>query len=87
VVVTATTGAYTPGNIAIRAGLSTTLVVRAHNAEGCVRAFVIPSLGKQWILPVNGDTSIDLGTPRAGTLRYSCGMGMYTGKLTISEQP
>ncbi|MGJ3227271.1 sulfite exporter TauE/SafE family protein [Micromonospora aurantiaca (nom. illeg.)] len=63
VVITATTGAYAPGNIAVRAGVPTTLVVRAHNAEGCVRAFVIPSMGEQWILPVNGDTSIDLGTP------------------------
>lgn len=87
VVVTATTGGYAPGNIAVRAGLPTTLVVRARHAEGCVRSFVIPSIGKQWILPVNGDTSIDLGTSRAGVLRYSCGMGMYTGMLTITEQP
>jgi sulfite exporter TauE/SafE len=83
VVVTARTGAYTPANLRVQAGLPTTFIVRAARAQGCVRSFVIPSLGRQWTLPVNGDTRIDLGTLQPGTLHYSCGMGMYTGKLTI----
>jgi hypothetical protein len=37
----------------------------------------------QRILPVNGDTVIDLGVLTPGRLDYSCGMGMYTGRLTI----
>lgn len=84
VVVTAVTGEYRPGNIAVRAGVPTRLVVRAQDAQGCVRAFVIPSLGRQWILPADGDTAIDLGVLKPGRLDYSCGMGMYTGRLTIS---
>ncbi len=85
VVVTARTGEYTPGNIAVRAGLPTTLVVRSDNVQGCVRSFVIPSLGRQWVLPVNGDTPIDLGVLQAGRLDYTCGMGMYTGQLTVGR--
>jgi sulfite exporter TauE/SafE len=83
VIVTAKTGAYSPANLEVRAGLPTTLVVRAKKANGCVRAFVLPSRNKQVILPVNGDTAIDLGTLKPGRLDYSCGMGMYTGTLTI----
>jgi len=81
VIVTARTGSYSPANLQVAAGLPTTLIVRSVNAQGCVRAFVLRD--KQYILPVHGDTSIDLGTLQPGRLDYSCGMGMYTGTLTI----
>ena len=55
--------------------------MRSHDATGCIRAFVIRD--KQYILPENGDTRIDLGVLQPGTLDYACGMGMYTGQLTI----
>jgi hypothetical protein len=85
VIVTATEGAYTPGNLEA-AGVPTTLVVRSEKARGCVRAFVIPRLGVEQILPVDGDTLIDLGVLEPGRLPYSCGMGMYTGRLTVTEK-
>ncbi len=84
VTVTATSGGYQPNNIRVRSGVPTRLVVRSRDAQGCVRAFVIPETGGQWVLPVNGDTTIDLGVLRPGRLNYSCGMGMYTGRLTVS---
>jgi sulfite exporter TauE/SafE len=83
VIITATEGAYRPGNLEVPAGLPTTLIVRSAKAQGCVRSFVIPSLGVEEILPVNGDTRIDLGVLKPGRLSYACGMGMYTGRLTI----
>ena len=86
VIITATEGAYRPGSLEVLAGLPTTLIVRSAKAQGCVRAFVIPSLGVEEILPVNGDTRIDLGVLKPGRLAYACGMGMYTGRLTIVEK-
>jgi sulfite exporter TauE/SafE len=86
VIVSAVTGAYTPANLDVAAGLPTTLIVRSDKAQGCVRSFVIPSLNVEKILPVNGDTRIDLGVLKPGRLAYSCGMGMYTGRLTVTEQ-
>jgi plastocyanin domain-containing protein len=83
-VVTAGSGSYRPGNVAVKSGVPTTLIVRASGAQGCIRAFVIPSLGKQWTLPVNGDTTIDLGVLQPGKLGFTCAMGMYTGQLTIT---
>jgi hypothetical protein len=56
--------------------------VRSDGAAGCIRAFVIGDT--QTVLPESGDTRIDLGTPTAGTLRYACGMGMYTGAITVT---
>jgi sulfite exporter TauE/SafE len=82
VIVTAETGSYSPANIQVKAGVDTTLIVRSNDANGCVRSFVMRD--KQWVLPVNGDTKIELGKLEPGRLRYSCGMGMYTGSLTIA---
>ncbi|WP_436499673.1 urease accessory protein UreH domain-containing protein [Actinokineospora sp. HUAS TT18] len=80
----ATTGSYRPPNVAARAGVPTTLLVRSQNAQGCVRALVVPSLGIEKTLPVRGETRIDLGVLDAGTLEYSCAMGMYTGVITVA---
>jgi uncharacterized protein len=83
VIVTAVTGAYEPGDIQVHAGTPTRLIVRSDDATGCVRAFLIPSRRLERILPVNGDTVIDLGALQPGRLDYTCGMGMYTGRLTV----
>lgn len=86
VIVTATESGYRPGNLQVTAGLPTVLIVRSQRAQGCVRSFVIPSFGVEQILPVDGDTRIDLGVLKPGRLRYACGMGMYTGHLTMTEK-
>jgi sulfite exporter TauE/SafE len=80
-VMTARTGDYSPGNIQVIAGVPTTLLVRSENVTGCVRSLIVQ--GRQYILPENGETPIDLGVLKPGELRYRCGMGMYTGKLTV----
>jgi sulfite exporter TauE/SafE len=82
-VLTASPGSYSPANIALKAGVPTTLVVRSQGNDGCTRAFVIN--GQQQVLPVDGDTPIDLGVLKPGTVRYRCAMGMYSGLLTITE--
>lgn len=83
VMITATTGSYSPANVQVRAGIPTTLVIHSDDAQGCIRSFVIAAHNEQRILPSTGDTRIDLGVLRPGQLDYSCGMGMYTGTITI----
>ncbi|MEV6521093.1 sulfite exporter TauE/SafE family protein [Longispora sp. NPDC051575] len=84
-VLTVLTGGYSPADLAVRPGVPTTLVVRAVRATGCVRAFVLGD--REYALPENGDTRIRLGVLRPGTVRFRCGMGMYTGRLTVGEPP
>lgn len=84
VVITARTGEYTPDAIQVQAGIPTTLIVRSDDARGCVRSFLIPSREVEEILPTSGETRIELGVLAPGTLRYSCGMGMYTGTITAA---
>lgn len=81
VVITARTGSYSPENVQAKSGVPTTLVVKSDGAQGCVRSFVIRD--EQKVLPVKGETRIDLGVLEPGRLDYACGMGMYTGVITV----
>ncbi|OHV73010.1 sulfite exporter TauE/SafE family protein [Pseudofrankia sp. BMG5.36] len=81
--ITADADSYSPGNVQAQAGVPTTLVVHSDNVQGCIRSFVIPDRDIEEILPVEGDTAIDLGVLEPGQLRYTCAMGMYTGVVTV----
>lgn len=83
VVITARAGAYSPANVQVRAGLPTTLIVESDSAQGCVRSLIIPDRGIDTVLPVTGQTPVDLGVLAPGRIDYSCGMGMYTGTITV----
>ncbi|TWS24479.1 hypothetical protein FK268_11025 [Tsukamurella sputi] len=83
VVITASSAGYSPKNVQIKAGIPTILILRASRDAGCTRTFTIPSRGEEKTLPATGDTRLDLGALTPGTLPYVCGMGMYTGTLTI----
>ncbi|MBV7700694.1 sulfite exporter TauE/SafE family protein [Streptomyces sp. TRM70350] len=74
---------YVPTQFTAKAGVPTTLVLHGKDSGGCARAFTIPELGVQEIVKRNGDTKVDLGTRKPGTLRFSCAMGMQTGAITF----
>ncbi|MFD7260432.1 sulfite exporter TauE/SafE family protein [Streptomyces sp. NPDC059874] len=81
IAVQARTNSYAPTDITAVAGVPTKLVVATRGTNGCVRSFVVPDRGVQEILPVTGETVIDLGTPKPGVLAFTCGMGMYGGEI------
>ncbi|WP_405827962.1 sulfite exporter TauE/SafE family protein [Streptomyces sp. NBC_00105] len=85
ITVQARTNSYTPTNITAAAGVPTKLVVATRGTNGCVRSFVVPDRGIQEILPVTGETVIDLGTPKPGVLAFTCGMGMYGGEIRFQQ--
>ncbi|MEU0721793.1 sulfite exporter TauE/SafE family protein [Streptomyces lavendulocolor] len=76
---------YVPTQFTAKAGVPTTLVLHGKDSGGCARAFTIPELGVQEIVKRNGDTKIDLGTRKPGTLRFSCAMGMQTGSISFQK--
>lgn len=83
IVIQASARAYSPNAITASPG-PIQLVVRSVGANGCIRSFTIPSLGINEILPSDGETAISLGTLPAGRYPFSCGMGMYTGTITVT---
>jgi uncharacterized protein len=76
---------YVPTQFTAKAGVPTTLVLHGKDSGGCARAFTIPELGVQEIVKRDGDTTVDLGTRKPGTLRFSCAMGMQTGTIDFQE--
>ncbi|MFD7446450.1 sulfite exporter TauE/SafE family protein [Streptomyces sp. NPDC059909] len=76
---------YVPTQFTAKAGVPTTLVLHGKDSGGCARAFTIPELGVQEIVKRDGDTTIDLGMRKPGTLRFSCAMGMQTGTIDFKK--
>ncbi len=72
---------YSPAVVRVKAGVPTEVTFRTDGVRGCTRSVVIPSLkiGRQF--PATGDTTIALGRLAPGKLRYTCGMGMYSGTI------
>lgn len=76
---------YVPTQFTAKAGVPTTLVLRGKDSGGCARAFTIPELGVQELVKRDGDTKVDLGTRKPGTLLFSCAMGMQTGTIDFKK--
>lgn len=74
-------GSYEPRVSKAKAGQPVTLALVTNETYGCTSAFVIPALGVQRILPETGTTLIELPAQPKGTLRYTCSMGMYSGRI------
>ena len=84
VTINAQNNGYTPPNWTVQSGTPIRVRLVTNNTLGCTRTFTIPSLGIQEVLPLSGETVIDLPGQAPGNVYFSCGMGMYTGVIRIS---
>jgi len=76
---------YEPSVVQVKAGVPTRLNLVTNNTYGCTRAFVIPSLGLQKILPVTGTEVVDLPASAPGQIPFTCSMGMYNGVIEVVQ--
>jgi sulfite exporter TauE/SafE len=77
---------YFPERLAAPADVPLTLNVVTENTVSCSRAFLVPSLGVQVILPETGVVPISIPAQPAGTvLPFTCSMGMYTGEIVFGD--
>jgi plastocyanin domain-containing protein len=74
-------GGYWPRKSVAKAGIPTVIKVNTAGTYDCSAAIRIPSLSIAKMLPPNGTSEIALGTPEAGKLRGTCGMGMYNFEI------
>jgi plastocyanin len=77
---------YSPANVSIAAGVPTTWTIESSTVQTCAAFFVVPDLGIQMIFK-KGANTIELPALPAGTLNYTCSMGMYGGQITIVDRP
>ncbi len=81
--ITVLNDAYQLGNTQVKSGQPIRLTLVTDKTFGCTRAFNIRSLGIQKVMPTSGQTIINLPAQKPGVIRYVCGMGMYTGTITV----
>jgi uncharacterized protein len=76
---------YFPAVLQAKAGLPVKLQLVTSKTTSCARAFVIPKLKMQRVLPETGTVVFDIPAQPAGaTVNYTCSMGMYTGKIQFN---
>jgi len=77
---------YSPRVLHARSDTPITLNVVTNRTYSCARAFVIPILGVEKLLPASGTETISIPVQTAGTvMRFSCSMGMYTGEIVFDH--
>jgi sulfite exporter TauE/SafE len=77
---------YTPNNWKVASDTPIRLRMVTENSFSCSRAFTIPSLGVERILPDTGVTVIDLLPQAAGKrIYFTCSMGMYGGIINVEN--
>ncbi len=75
---------YSPDVVHAKAGVPLKLRLVSKNVVSCSRAFIIPSLGVEELLPATGEAVIELPAQKKGAkIPFSCSMGMYSGTLVF----
>ncbi len=78
-------GGYDPALIKVRKGQPTTFKILRKDSNTCLEEIIIPGFKVKEYLPLNKEVKVKI-TPRAsGEFGFHCGMGMYHGKIVVSE--
>ncbi|MEI7988284.1 MAG: sulfite exporter TauE/SafE family protein [Chloroflexota bacterium] len=73
---------YDPQTLGAPANTELTMNIVTENTTSCARAFVIPALNIEVVLPQSGVTPVKIPAQKPGTvIQFSCSMGMYTGQI------
>ncbi|MFA6459296.1 MAG: cupredoxin domain-containing protein [Candidatus Paceibacterota bacterium] len=70
-------GGYQPRKSIAKAGIPTIIRFNTRGTFDCSSSVRIPGMNISKSLPQTGSTDIDIGIGKLGTLKGSCGMGMY----------
>ena len=83
---TQTTDGYVPADTVLYAGLPTRWVIEGTSRFNCSAALRVPDLGVKVDL-VEGVNTVQLPSLDAGTVHFTCVMGMYSGNLVVVDPP
>jgi sulfite exporter TauE/SafE/copper chaperone CopZ len=77
---------YAPNNVTIYSGEATTWTIETKSTASCASSIVVPLLNINRRLHLGANT-IELPALSAGTVYYSCSMGMFGGAITVVDRP
>lgn len=76
-------GGYSPEVVVIPFGQTTKLNFLRKDPNSCLEEVVMGDFKIRRSLPLNQKVTIELVADRKGEFVYSCGMGMYHGKIIV----
>jgi sulfite exporter TauE/SafE/copper chaperone CopZ len=76
---------YVPNYFSVKKGIPVKWVVNGKNVFGCQGYFVVPNLDIQKALEP-GENIIEFTPKESGFINFSCGMGMYRGRIEVIDQ-
>jgi plastocyanin domain-containing protein len=77
-----TSAGFEPATLKIKKGVPVKWVVKGDQVTSCTSTIIIPSLNISKRIN-SGDNIIRFTSDKAGTIPYSCGMGMVRGKFVV----
>lgn len=77
-------GGYSPETISIPKGKTTKLNFFRKDPNSCLEEVVIGDFKIRKTLPLNQKVTIELTPQTSGEFAYSCGMGMFHGKIIVT---
>jgi len=77
-------GGYKPEQISIPYGKTTKLIFHRKDSSSCLEEVVLADFKVRKFLPLNEKTEIEINPTKKGEFDFSCGMGMFHGKLLVS---
>lgn len=81
-------GGYRPAAIRARAGVPLRVVFRRDDEEACSERVIFSAPRLERRLVAGAATTVDLPAYPAGTIRFTCGMGRYRGRIElVNERP
>lgn len=77
-------GGYTPAVISIPLGKTTKINFLRTDPSTCLEDVVLADFKIRRNLPLNEQITIEVTPEKTGTFDFSCGMGMFHGKVIVS---
>ncbi len=75
---------YEPDYFEVKKGIKVKWIVNSKTQYSCASALMLPAMGIQEYLKP-GENEFEFTPDETGTLRFSCAMGMYTGRFKVVE--
>ncbi|MCC6484268.1 MAG: cupredoxin domain-containing protein [Armatimonadetes bacterium] len=80
--VTVTADGYEPSTLNLKKDVRAKITFTRKVDSECASEVVFPDYKVRKKLPLNKPVVVEF-TPKAGTFKFTCGMGMYKGKLVV----
>ena len=78
-------GGYNPSTIQVKEGKETIINFLRTDENSCLEEVILSEFKIKRFLPLNKTVSIEIKPNKIGTFDFSCGMGMFHGKLIVKK--